>query len=80
MINGSRRPGGLCENAEIEYGDAPNRHFPNRREIKRLLWCDNVAEYKVTGRNIKRSSFYCGACTEKIDPDVMLIEKIDKEG
>lgn len=78
-MTGSRRPDGKCENALIEYGDAPNRHFPDRREVKRLIWCENPAEYKVTGRNIKRSSYYCGACASTMNPDVMIIEKMEGE-
>lgn len=76
-MSGSRRTGGLCENALIEYGDVVNQHFPDRREIKRLIWCENRAEYKVTGRNIPRSSYYCGACVEDMNPAVMRIEKME---
>lgn len=72
----SRRPGGLCENAEIEYGDAPNKHFPNRREVKALLFCPNLAEYKVTGRNIPRSSYYCGGCADPLK-STMIVEKLE---
>lgn len=75
--NGSRRPGGLCENAEIEYGPAPNKHFPDRREVRALIFCDNVAEFKVTGRHIKRSSYYCGACASTMTG--MIVEKLEQE-
>lgn len=76
-MNGSRRTGGLCENAVIEYGEAMNKHFPDRREIKTLIWCENVAEYKVTGQNIRRVSYYCGSCVEGMDS--RRVEKIEKE-
>ena len=66
MSDGSRRDGGLCENALIEYGDAPNAHLPDRREIKALIWCKNPAEFKVSGVNIPRASFYCSPCTDDI--------------
>lgn len=62
----SYRQNGECENAEIVYGDAPNQHFPDRREVKNLKWCPNPAEYAVTGHSIPRTSLYCGSCVEAI--------------
>jgi hypothetical protein len=72
----SYRAGNKCENALITYGDATNKHFPDRREIKALTWCENTAEYAVTGRNIPRTSLYCGDCASKIDRNAMIVEKL----
>lgn len=72
----SYRAGGKCENASITYGDAVNQHFPDRREVKALTWCENTAEYAVTGRNIPRTSLYCADCVRGIDPNVMIVEKL----
>ena len=74
----SRRPDGKCENAVIEYGDAVNPHFPDRRSVKTLVWCENPAEYKVTGRNIARSSYYCGGCVASLDPSAVTVEKVER--
>jgi hypothetical protein len=63
-INGSsRRPGGKCENAEIEFDDRPNVHFPDRRAIKAIVWCETPAEYRV--RVDERSVKYlCEPCAQ----------------